>query len=132
MKTAKNTEGFLSDIPESRLKLPAELPKAMPKSATQWLIMLEIEKDPIITCRLINTFRRKGLEIATMTITALPPNSYSAIAVVESQTANIEHVFNFLRRMEDVRRVVCCARIFTTVSEEKRERHESSPATQQS
>ncbi len=32
----------------------------------QWLITLDTENDLIVTCRLMNAFRRKGLKIATL------------------------------------------------------------------
>lgn len=72
----------------------------------QWLITLETEKDPIVTCRLMNVFRRKGLKIVTLAMTTRP-SGHSMIAVVELPEADIDHVFNFLRRMEGVRHVAC-------------------------
>ena len=73
--------------------------------AMQWLITVETERDMIAICRLINVFRRKGLKIVALTMAA-QPNSYSTIAVTESPGVGIDHVFNFLRRMEGIRRVV--------------------------
>jgi len=32
----------------------------------QWLITLDTEQDLIVTCRLMNAFRRKGLKITTL------------------------------------------------------------------
>ena len=70
----------------------------------QWLITLETEQDMIITCRLMNVFRRKGLTIVTLAM-ATRPNGFSMVAVLESPEADVEHIFNFLRRMEGVQRV---------------------------
>ncbi len=70
----------------------------------QWLLTLESDRDPILLCRLMNIFRRKGLEIETLTLTA-NPESYSLMAVVDSAHADADHVFNFLRQTEGVRGV---------------------------
>ena len=70
----------------------------------QWLITLESEQDLILTCRLMNVFRRKGLRIVTLAM-ATRPNGFSMVAVLESPEADVEHIFNFLRRMEGVQRV---------------------------
>lgn len=73
----------------------------------QWLITLETEeRDLIVTCRLMNTFRRKGLKIVTLAMAARP-SGYSMAAVMESSEADIDHIFNFLRRMEGVEHVAC-------------------------
>jgi acetolactate synthase small subunit len=70
----------------------------------QWLITLETEQDLIVTCRLMNIFRRKGLKIVTLTMAARP-NLFSMMAVLESPEADVEHIFNFLRRTAGVERV---------------------------
>ena len=70
----------------------------------QWLITLETEQDLIVTCRLMNIFRRKGLKIVTLAMAARP-NLFSMMAVLESPEADVEHIFNFLRRTEGVERV---------------------------
>jgi len=70
----------------------------------QWLITLETEQDLIVTCRLMNVFRRKGLRIVTLAM-ASRPNGFSTVAVLESPEADVDHIFNFLRRMEGVQRV---------------------------
>lgn len=67
----------------------------------QWLMALEISDDPICTCRLINVFRRKGIRIVTLTMAARPAG-FSLIALVETPEAEVEHIFNFLRRTEGV------------------------------
>ena len=67
----------------------------------QWLITLETEQDLIVTCRLLNVFRRKGLKIATWAMAARS-SGFSMMAVVESPETDAEHIFNFLRRMEGV------------------------------
>ena len=62
----------------------------------KWLVSLETENDPIVACRLMNIFRRKGLKIGTLTL-ASQAAGYSLMALVESPEAEAEHIFNFLR-----------------------------------
>lgn len=66
-----------------------------------WLMALETNDDPISGCRLMNTFRRKGVGIVTLTMAARP-TGYSLIALVETPEAEVEHIFNLLRRTEGV------------------------------
>jgi hypothetical protein len=70
----------------------------------QWLITLETESDLIVTCRLMNVFRRKGMKITTLAMAARP-ECFSMMAVLDSPEADIEHLFNFLRAMDGVERV---------------------------
>lgn len=70
----------------------------------QWLITLETEHDLIAVCRVMNIFRRKGLNVATLTLAARPAG-FSLMAVVESADAEVDHIFNFLRRTEGVQHV---------------------------
>ena len=70
----------------------------------QWLITLETDRDMIVTCRLMNTFRRKGLKLVTLAM-ASRPTEFSMMAVVESSEAEVEHVFNLLRRTGGVQHV---------------------------
>jgi hypothetical protein len=70
----------------------------------QWLITLETEKDLIITCRLMNAFRRKGMQITTLAM-ADRAAGYSMMAVLESPESDVEHLYNFLRGMEGVEHV---------------------------
>jgi hypothetical protein len=70
----------------------------------QWLITLETELDLIVTCRLMNVFRRKGTKISTLAM-ASRPECFSMMAVLESPESEIDHLFNFLRGMEGVERV---------------------------
>jgi len=70
----------------------------------QWLITLETEHDLIVTCRLMNVFRRKGLKISTLAM-ASRPDRISMMAVLDSPEADIDHLFNFLRGMGGVERV---------------------------
>jgi len=70
----------------------------------QWLITLETEQDLIVTCRLMNVFRRKGLKITTLAM-AGRPNGFCMMAVLDSPESDIDHLFNFLRGMEGVERV---------------------------
>ena len=72
----------------------------------QWLLELETEKDPISTCRLMNIFRRKGLNIVTLSLEA-GPAEFSMKALVETAESEVAHIFNFLRRTEGVRHVTC-------------------------
>jgi len=70
----------------------------------QWLISLETNSDPVTSCRLINIFRRKGVGIVTLAMSARP-EGYSVMTVAESAESDVEHIYNFLRRMEGVRHV---------------------------
>jgi acetolactate synthase regulatory subunit len=70
----------------------------------QWLLTLESDRDPIVFCRLMNIFRRKGLEIETLALNA-KPESYSLMAVVDSPQADVNHIFHFLRQTDGVRGV---------------------------
>ena len=72
----------------------------------QWMLTLESERDPIVICRLMNIFRRKGLSIETMAL-ASKPEGYSCMAVVNTPGTDIDHIFNFLRRTEGVSDVAC-------------------------
>lgn len=70
----------------------------------QWLIALETNSDPITSCRLINIFRRKGVGIVTLCMVARP-QGYSLITVAESPESEVDHIYNFLRRVEGVQQV---------------------------
>jgi hypothetical protein len=72
----------------------------------QWMISLETENDPIPACRLLNVFRRKGVKIGTLNLAA-SASGFSLMAVVETAEADVEHIYNFLRRTEGVRHVTC-------------------------
>ena len=72
----------------------------------QWLLTLESDRDPIVICRLMNVFRRKGLSIETLALAA-KPEGYSCITVVDTPGTEIDHIFNFLRRTEGVSNVAC-------------------------
>jgi hypothetical protein len=72
----------------------------------QWLITLESEQDLIVTCRLMNVFRRKGLKIVTFAMAARP-SGLSVMAVLESPEADVDHIFNLLRRAGGVQHVTC-------------------------
>lgn len=67
----------------------------------QWLLTLESDRDPIVLCRLMNIFRRKGLEIENLAVAA-KRESYSVMAVVDSPQADVDHIFHFLRRTDGV------------------------------
>ena len=67
----------------------------------QWLLTLESDRDPIVLCRLMNIFRRKGLEIETLALNA-KAESYSLMAVVESPQKDVDHIFHFLRESSGV------------------------------
>jgi acetolactate synthase regulatory subunit len=70
----------------------------------QWLVTLEIDNDLISACRLMSIFRRKGLKIATLAMAGRPAG-FSLMAVVDSPEAEVDHIFNLLRRTEGVQHV---------------------------
>ena len=72
----------------------------------QWLLTLETDNDMISICRLMNIFRRKGLKIATLTISARV-SGFSLMGVVETAETEMDYLFNFLRRTEGVEHVTC-------------------------
>lgn len=72
----------------------------------QWLMALETNSDPISTCRLMNIFRRKGVGVVTLTLAARP-EGFSLMALVDTPEADVDHLFNFLRRVEGVDHVTC-------------------------
>ena len=72
----------------------------------EWLLELETEKDPISVCRLMNIFRRKGVNIVTLSLEA-GAAEFSMKALVETAESEVAHIFNFLRRTEGVRHVTC-------------------------
>ena len=57
----------------------------------QWLITLETEQDLIVTCRLMNVFRRKGMKINTLAM-ATRPHCFSMMAVLDSPESDIDHL----------------------------------------
>ena len=72
----------------------------------QWLLTLETDNEMISICRLMNIFRRKNLKITTLAMTARP-SGFSLMGVVDSAEADIDYLFNFLRRTEGVQHVTC-------------------------
>ena len=72
----------------------------------QWFLELETEKDPISICRLMNIFRRKGVNIVALSLEA-DAAEFSMKALVETAESEVTHIFNFLRRTEGVRHVTC-------------------------
>jgi hypothetical protein len=72
----------------------------------QWLLELGTEKDPISLCRLMNIFRRKGVNLVTLSL-ASETAEFSLRAVVETAESEVAHIFNFLRRTEGVQHVTC-------------------------
>jgi len=72
----------------------------------QWLVTLETDNDLISACRLMNIFRRKGLKIATLAM-AGRLTGFSLMAVLDSPEAEVDHIFNLLRRTEGVQHVTC-------------------------
>lgn len=75
----------------------------------QWLVALETDPDLILICRLVNIFRRKGLQVLTLTL-ATRPESLDFLALIESSESELDHIFNFLRRTVGVRHVTCYRR----------------------
>ena len=72
----------------------------------QWLLTLETNNDMISLCRMMNIFRRKSLKIATLTVSNRPAG-FSIMGVVDSAEADVDFLFNFLRRTEGVQHVTC-------------------------
>jgi len=72
----------------------------------QWLLTLETNNDMISVCRVMNIFRRKSLKITTLAMTARPAG-FSLMGVVDSSEADVDYLFNFLRRTEGVQHVTC-------------------------
>lgn len=70
----------------------------------KWLLALETEKDLIVTCRLMNIFRRKGAKIDSLALAAGTSN-LCTMAVLDTPEADVEHLFHFLRRMDGVQHV---------------------------
>ena len=70
----------------------------------RWLIILEMDCDPIALCRLMDVFRRKGLKVASMATTSSAIKT-SFVALVECDEALMEHMFHFLRRSAGIRKV---------------------------
>lgn len=70
----------------------------------KWLISLETDNDPISACRLMNIFRRKSVKIQTLTLAAQEAG-FTLMALVETPEADVEHIFNFLRRTSGVHHV---------------------------
>ena len=75
----------------------------------RWLTALETDNESITLCRLMNIFRRKGINIASLTMHA-KPEGFTLLALVEAGPAEIEHLGNFLRRTEGVTKVACYRR----------------------
>jgi acetolactate synthase regulatory subunit len=72
----------------------------------EWLVALETDNNPIVLGRLMNAFRRKGVEIKTLTL-GTRTEELSLMALVESAEENVEHMLHFLRVMVGVREVAC-------------------------
>lgn len=70
----------------------------------QWLMSLETNSDPITACRLMNIFRRKGVKLITLAMAARE-KGYSLVALVETAESEVEHIYNFLRRVEGVEHI---------------------------
>ena len=72
----------------------------------QWLLALETDDDPISICRLMNVFRRKGVNLVTLSLAARA-RGFSVMALVETSETEVEHLFNFLRQSAGVEHVTC-------------------------
>ena len=72
----------------------------------QWLLALETDGDPISICRLMNVFRRKSVNLVTLSLAA-GARGFSLMALVETSETEVEHLFNFLRRSAGVEHVTC-------------------------
>ena len=72
----------------------------------EWLVALEAENNPIVLGRLLNAFRRKGVEIKTLNL-GTRTAELSLMALVESPEEGVEHFIHFLQVMVGVREVTC-------------------------
>jgi acetolactate synthase regulatory subunit len=72
----------------------------------QWLLTLETNNDMISICRLMNIFRRKSLKIATLAMTSRP-SGFTVMSVIDSAEAEVDYLFNFLRRTGGIQHVTC-------------------------
>jgi len=72
----------------------------------EWLVALEAQNNPIVLGRLLNAFRRKGVEIKTLTL-GTRTAELSLMALVDSPEESVEHILHFLRVMVGVRDVAC-------------------------
>ena len=72
----------------------------------QWLLALETDGDPISICRLMNVFRRKSVNLVTLSLAA-SATGFSVMALVETSETEVEHLFNFLRCSAGVEHVTC-------------------------
>ena len=72
----------------------------------QWTLALEIDQDPITACRLMNIFRRKGVKLSALAMTA-GASGFALTAVVETPEGDVEHLFHLLRRMAGVEHATC-------------------------
>ncbi len=70
----------------------------------KWLISLETNEDPIVACRLMNIFRRKGLKVVTLAMSGQPAG-YTLMVLVETPEGQADHIFNFLRSIPGVEHV---------------------------
>jgi len=68
----------------------------------RWMVSLEVEYDPIILYRLLNVLRRKDVTIDSIMLTS-SPSGILFLAFVNSPEKDVEHIFNFVRRMPGVR-----------------------------
>jgi hypothetical protein len=67
----------------------------------QRLFTIDTEGDLIVICRLINVFRRKGVKLAKLVISSTP-GGFRVAVLFEAAESEVEHLFNFVRRMEGV------------------------------
>jgi hypothetical protein len=67
----------------------------------QRLFTIETEEDLIVICRIVNIFRRKGARLIKLVMSSTPAGFRLAV-VFEAAEAEIEHLFNFVRRTEGV------------------------------
>ncbi|MGH9431400.1 MAG: hypothetical protein ACRD3T_07640 [Terriglobia bacterium] len=70
----------------------------------KWLLALETEKDLIVTCRVMNIFRRKDAKITSLAL-ATGTDHLCAMAVLDAAEADVDHMFHFLRRMDGIQHV---------------------------
>jgi hypothetical protein len=70
----------------------------------QQLFTIDTEGDLIVVCRLINVFRRKGVSLTKLAMSATQ-DGFRLAVLFEAKQSDIEHLFNFVRRTEGVNRL---------------------------
>lgn len=67
----------------------------------QRLLTIDTEDDLIVTCRLINVFRRKGVRVKKLVMSSTL-DGLRLVVLLDLAEGDFEHLFNFIRRTEGV------------------------------